>query len=707
MKKFKVEFFILFQILFLLSVTLVVLAIFHNRRLEYREEKFIKNSIQSHNKLIEDMILNNLSSAKESLTYISNVINADPIESITSKFAIYLKFIMDRHSVIWSIYIAYPEKSFFQISRVSPKENLIFEKKTPIPPGTKYRYRLIDGSNLSETWFYVNHFNALTEKESIPKTRYDPTKRTWYINTSKSRQPSFTDAYIASSAPYPIVSISAPLLPKNIDHSPIVSLDIRLENISRFISNANLSTDSYTYVVNRDSNVIAQSNIDQNIFYKNRDTLPLVKQLKNRHLEEALIYFKKNKENIFYINVDNIKYIVNVSWVFPSSSNGWKIISITNYNEYMNSLVNVENYNYSIFIFIIFIACIQGILIARRVSNPIQDLTVHAKKIGCFDLEKPEKITSMISEFDTLAKTISSMRNNLIIFTKYMPIQLVKKLVRSKKDIEIGGEKKDLTLLFTDIKGFSTVSEQLSAEELMLHLSVYFDEMSKIIMEYDGVIDKYIGDAIMSFWGAPDDDPSHGKNACFSVLKCLKAVDTLNTQWEKEGKPVFQTRFGLHYGSVVVGNIGSADRINYTVIGDNVNLAARLEGANKYTFTSCLVSESVYEQTKNDFIFRSVDIIVVKGKTKGVHVYELIGCKQGSKELVPSQSTLTYVATFNKAFEFYINSNFERAIKMVSKLDKLDDNQKLIVATFIESCKNYIKTPPPESWSGERFLDKK
>jgi adenylate cyclase len=167
----------------------------------------------------------------------------------------------------------------------------------------------------------------------------------------------------------------------------------------------------------------------------------------------------------------------------------------------------------------------------------------------------------------------------------------------------------------------------MSAEQLMVHLSEYLDELTRIIMHYGGTVDKYIGDAIMAFWGAPLWQEDHAILACRAALKCQKKISSLNLEWKEKELPPLNTRIGLNTGDTIVGNMGSTDRMNFSAIGDTVNLASRLEGVNKYYGTSIMVSESTYKQAKNYFIFRYTDKVKVKGKKQAIKIFELIAEK--------------------------------------------------------------------------------
>ncbi len=212
-------------------------------------------------------------------------------------------------------------------------------------------------------------------------------------------------------------------------------------------------------------------------------------------------------------------------------------------------------------------------------------------------------------------------------FSKFVSKSVVDELLKHPDKLKLGGEKKILTVLFSDIRGFTSISERLTPEELVEHLNIYLQTMTDLVFEYNGTLDKYVGDEIMAFWGAPIPMEDHALQACRSALKQMEALHRLNEQWIREGKPTLNIGIGLNTGPMVVGNMGSSSRMDYTLMGDNVNLGARLEGTNKVYKTNIIISEFTYEHVKDHVVVRELDLIRVKGKEQPVRIYELIDVK--------------------------------------------------------------------------------
>jgi adenylate cyclase len=213
------------------------------------------------------------------------------------------------------------------------------------------------------------------------------------------------------------------------------------------------------------------------------------------------------------------------------------------------------------------------------------------------------------------------------VFGKYVSPVVIDTLIKNPDKLNLGGEKRNITIFFSDIRGFTPISEKLQPEELVHLLNEYLTEMTSIIMDGQGLVDKYMGDAIMAFWGAPIEQPNHAELACESSLKMVDKLRELQKKWKKEGIPSFDIGIGLNSGEAIVGNMGSKSRFDYTAMGDNVNIASRLEGLNKKYDTNIIISENTYKLVKDKFKTKKIDTVKVKGKEKSIIIYELLSKK--------------------------------------------------------------------------------
>jgi len=279
------------------------------------------------------------------------------------------------------------------------------------------------------------------------------------------------------------------------------------------------------------------------------------------------------------------------------------------------------------------------------------------------------------------------------VFGKYVSPVVIDNLIKNPDKINLGGEKRNITISFSDIRGFTSISEKLKPEELVHLLNEYLTEMTSIIIKDQGLVDKYMGDAIMAFWGAPLDQPDHAEVACSSSLEMIDKLRELQKKWKKEDIPSFEIGIGLNSGDAIVGNMGSSSRFDYTAIGDNVNLASRLEGLNKLYGSNIIISEYTQEIVKDKFEIRKLDAVKVKGKKKPILIYELL-----SKEDGLNSKQHDFVKLYEDGLDHYFKKKWKPAIKSFQTALKLMDDKASIV--FITRCQEFLKNPPSKDWDG-------
>ncbi len=283
-------------------------------------------------------------------------------------------------------------------------------------------------------------------------------------------------------------------------------------------------------------------------------------------------------------------------------------------------------------------------------------------------------------------------------FGHYLSPEVIRRLLVNPQLVE--PKKTDITVMFSDIRGFTTISEKLDAQELALFLNQYLSDMTRIVFSYSGTLDKYIGDAVMAFWGAPFEESGHAAKACNAALEMMKRVRELQKQWEAQGKPSLEIGIGLNTGVASVGNMGSELRYGYTALGDAVNLSSRLEGLNKDYGTHIIVNETTYHAAKDDgFVFRELDLMRVKGKLQPVTIYQLMGRQadfvaDGSTEEIRSQVDL-----FARARELYRNRKWEAAQRAFQEfLDRWPEDGPSRV--YWKRCQEYLFDEPSANWDG-------
>jgi adenylate cyclase len=287
------------------------------------------------------------------------------------------------------------------------------------------------------------------------------------------------------------------------------------------------------------------------------------------------------------------------------------------------------------------------------------------------------------------------------MFGQYLSPKVVEDLVDDPSKIQLGGEEREMTAFFSDIQGFSAISERLTPTELVQLLNDYLTDMCDIIISSEGTVDKFEGDAIMAFWGAPTSQADHAQRACFAAIDMNNRLIALRVKAVQEGITPLTVRMGVNTGQMVVGNMGSSQRMNYTIMGDAVNLASRLEGANKAYGSGMMISESTYRSCEEDIDVRELDRIMVVGKSEPVTVYQLLSRKNQT-----TGADADLVDQFSKGLEFYKAGDFRLAKSEFSSCLEIfaDDGPAL---TYISRCQAFADNPPDADWDGVYRLTEK
>ncbi|RJQ19783.1 adenylate/guanylate cyclase domain-containing protein [Candidatus Woesearchaeota archaeon] len=275
-------------------------------------------------------------------------------------------------------------------------------------------------------------------------------------------------------------------------------------------------------------------------------------------------------------------------------------------------------------------------------------------------------------------------------FSRYVAPEVVSQLVKHPEKLSLGGERREITIFFSDVRGFTTFSEALSPEKLVHLLNEYLTAMTDIIMDHGGVVDKYIGDAIMAFWGAPLEQPDHAVRAANATIAMNERLKQLQKKWKEEGYPLVEIGCGLNTGPAVIGNMGSDKRFNYTAMGDTINLGSRLEGITKEYGVKTIISESTQKQLDETFFVRELDLVRVKGKKEPIRIFELIG-KIDTVNLKQKEM----IGHFAAGLANYRAKKFKDAILDFAKSAREGDRASEL---YIARCEHFIKEHPGNEW---------
>jgi len=346
-------------------------------------------------------------------------------------------------------------------------------------------------------------------------------------------------------------------------------------------------------------------------------------------------------------------------------------------------------------VFALLAALGYALLLARSYSKPLEALAAQSDRIRQLDFGEHAEIKAQLVEFQALARAQSQSLRALQSFGKYVPLDVVHELVKTDQVARIGGRLERVTVLFTDIAGFTAIAESMAPEALAEHLADYFDCVVHELQRYGATVDKLIGDAVMAFWGAPRRMEDHARRAVEATAAARQALAAANRRWREAGMPELPTRFGLASGEVVVGNMGAQNRLAYTVIGDTVNLASRLEGLNKQYGTGVIAEQSVVDAARIGHRWRRLDRVTVVGRSEPTWVYELVDDALGD-ELVEG---------YEAAWDRYRGRAFPAAAQILEGLaERFDDAPS---RRLLRLCRELEARPPGADWDGVTQLRSK
>ena len=329
---------------------------------------------------------------------------------------------------------------------------------------------------------------------------------------------------------------------------------------------------------------------------------------------------------------------------------------------------------------------LAGYFIVRSVVRSHSLILKETVRMNDFQFSRMQN-SSYLRDVEEVLVGLEKAKTAMRAMSKYVPVNLVRQLYLKGEEPVLGGKSAELSVMFTDIKDFTSISETMTPAELADLLGKYLQVMAATIQSEKGTIDKYIGDAVMTFWNAPEPVAGHEILACRAALGCRDAMERLFDSVAWGNAPRFETRIGLHRCTATVGHFGAPDRMNYTAIGDGINLTSRLEGLNKYYGTHIIASECIQAAAKGELDFRLLDRVAVKGKTEGIVIYELLG-------RIESGARSEAVGRYEEAFAFYQRGDFSAALRLLE--GQIEDAPSGVLA---KRCREFA-THPPENWAG-------
>ncbi len=544
---------------------------------------------------------------------------------------------------------------------LSHQTHYFFHTEQLLPEKSLYAIRYVNLSDptAKERWKYLDENYHTLACEELSKETIDPRQRPWYSGVTTIKGVHWTDLYHYNPTGEPGITVSQPLFTKTGQSYGVFGADLSLAFLGDFLTDQDIGAHGRSFILNSNGELIVSAKKHQGSF---------ISQLEDELVPIALNQFNTAKKSSFFLEKEGTTFLVSCREFPTHKDQTWYILIIAPLKDFYSEMMKTQRQAFAMSLVILLVAGFLVAYFAKRISAPINTLAKEIDKIKQLDLSSELRVKSNIKEIKLMDSSIASMRLALRSFGKYVPKEIIKQLIDIEKEISLGGEKKEITIFFCDIAKFTSISETLPTELLMTLLAEYFDILSKIILSEKGTIDKYIGDSIMAFWGAPPQVPNHAELACDTALRCEAALAVMNRKRRQEGTPEFFNRIGIHSGLAIVGNIGTMDRMNYTVIGDTVNTASRLQTVNKDYQTNILITEEVYKRINNSFLVRPLDIVSVKGKKEKIKIFELVGRSGFTPSIEPTSKQQDLCSRFTEGYALYEKGEYTESLALFKQI---------------------------------------
>ena len=527
-----------------------------------------------------------------------------------------------------SLYVGYDNGCWLQVRRLDVLDQTE-RQKLGAPPGAVYNVNLVrptSGGALPMRRIFEDGEGNKIGQLDLPDYGYDPRKRVWYRDTMQTDRALVTSPYASFSIGTPMITLSAPLK----GHvRGVIATDLKLDKFSDWVYAQRPGEHGTAIIFDLFGVLIAHPDFARLVAsartHPSHPQLPEIGEIRSGLIGAVLqrwdgsdhyegsIRNKKGRDFLFRLQ----------KFSQADEFSGYSLLLAAE-DDFAQNVRNLQ---------------IRGILIAlvaggcfvpavwifgSRMSTSLKRITAQASRLQTLAAPDDVPVTSRVAEIHELGRTMAIAHRTIWSFARFVPRDIVRGIIDASISTELGGIRQELTILFTDVSNFTGIAEAADPDSLMRQTSRHLGALTEAFLAEGGTVDKYIGDSVMVFWNAPHLQFDHVERACRAALSAQKASDALNTQFEAEGMPPFAVRLGIHSGDAVVGNVGSAERMDYTALGNSVNLAARLEGLNKQYGTTILVSEAVRNRAEHCFRFRAIASVIAKGMTAETRVYELV-----------------------------------------------------------------------------------
>jgi adenylate cyclase len=613
----------------------------------------------------------------------------EPTDEAKREF-IFLALLRSHPTLSW-IALGFPDGAFFGALRAADDEIDMIEVRRN-PETAKLQQRV--------DTYTPQPSDVLFRGREMTPSDYRSIAQPWYQSAVADGGPVWSTI---SHLPYrdrPAIVTSTPMV-INRDFAGVVAVVVELDRLSQFLAGLQVGKTGTVVILDRDGRVIAAA-ASAALKRQRRGEMPGLETLASDHpmLASVASLLQGGKVSLATLRettqlrvsgpIDGKDYFVAFS---PLHFSDWVIATVIPSDDFLASV------NQSATILLIALTTLTVIVavLASLSANgllavPLLRIAGQLKDIEDFRLDRIARLPSPLRELDDLSGVLLQMSRGLASFQKYMPTDLVRTLVSQGIDVRPGGQRQTLTVMFTDIVGFTGISEQLG-DRVVPILAAYLGLVSQAILDRCGVIDKFIGDGVMAFWGAPIPNERHAVDACAAALESQRLLALYRAEAERIGGTPLHMRVGVNTGRMLVGNIGSSARLSYTVIGDPVNIASRLEALCKDYGVDIVIGEDTRIAAGDAVIVRRLDSVSVYGRTGDLAIYELLGMVESADTEVPD-----WVARYEAGLAAYQRQCWSEAIELFNAATTSRQGGDRPSEILHERCLSHLANPPPENW---------
>ncbi|AWM27313.1 adenylate cyclase [Sinorhizobium fredii USDA 205] len=553
---------------------------------------------------------------------VANAFLVPPPERMNDKVALLREGII-RSPHIDGVYVGYPSGAFFHVVDL---RSSAWRIALDAPRGATLAVRSMERDDQGRPFdrvLFLDESGLQFAERQVAPAGYDPRIRPWYRAAVNGKAPMATGPYETATTAKLGMTISQA---HRGNPKIVIGADVVLDTITDFLSRERLTRDSVSLILDAVGRPIMHSDpTAMRRILATKDSTAPVAVPETDPLVDSIRHNPPAPGKASFVNVGDRTYLAMVTPLESAQLlSGHRVVVAAPLDELMAAANETLVQSLAISGSVVVLAVLFSLVLAHLITKSLNQLTDSANRLQDLDFTTPIDVPSHVTEISTLNNAMNRARDAIFTFALYVPRELVRKGIESGQFTGRSGWRQEVTALFTDIYDFTTISEHHSPEAVVAMLSEYFDIFSEVVAAHDGTIIQFLGDSVFAMWNAPVADPRHAEHACRCALAVEERLEAFNAKQREKGLPEFRTRFGIHTGPAVVGSVGAKERLQYTAMGDTVNVASRLEGMNKDYGTTILASGAVMAQCGDVIAFRPLGFAQAKGRVSALEIYEVL-----------------------------------------------------------------------------------